>query len=144
MLELPAPVLRLYPRETVVAEKFQALVALGAFNTRMKDFYDLWALARDFDFDGTLLCQALKSTFERRQTPLPLEPPHGLTPAFTADRAKQTQWQAFIRKSALTEVDLGEEVARLASAFLLPPALATAREERFEQSWSAGGPWRPR
>ena len=52
MLNFPAPRLRAYPRETVVAEKFEAMVKLGMANSRMKDFYDLWELSRRFDFDG--------------------------------------------------------------------------------------------
>lgn len=46
LLEFPAPQLRAYPRETVVAEKFQAMVAMGIANSRMKDFYDVWTLCR--------------------------------------------------------------------------------------------------
>ena len=67
-LLFPAPQLNAYPRETVVAEKFQAMVQLGMANSRMKDFYDVWTLARQFEFDGTGLCAALPVTFQRRQT----------------------------------------------------------------------------
>lgn len=63
MLDLPAPCLRAYPRETVVAEKFQAMVLLGLANSRMKDFYDVWILARRFQFDGEALCAAIQATF---------------------------------------------------------------------------------
>ena len=73
LLDLPAPLLRLYPRETVVAEKFHAVVELGAFNTRMKDFYDFWALARGFEFEGEVLGRALAFTFEKRGTTLPVD-----------------------------------------------------------------------
>ena len=55
MLEFASPVLRAYPRETVVAEKFQAMVVLGIANSRMKDFFDLWTLAHAFAFDGASL-----------------------------------------------------------------------------------------
>ena len=58
-----------YPKEAVVAEKLEELVKLGIVNTRMKDFYDLWKLSRDFDFDGALLCNAIKATFKRRNQP---------------------------------------------------------------------------
>src|SRR5213082_2664696 len=68
LLNFPSPRLRAYSRETVVAEKLEALVKLGIANTRMKDFYDLWRLSQNFDFDGTLLTEAIKSTFERRGT----------------------------------------------------------------------------
>lgn len=66
LLDLPAPRLAIYPKETVVAEKFQAMVKLGMANSRMKDFYDVWTLSREFDFDGGVLSTALQATFKRR------------------------------------------------------------------------------
>ena len=73
LLDFPAPVLPAYSRESVVAEKFQAMVMLGIANSRMKDFFDLWVLARQFEFQGPLLCQAIRATFERRHTPVPAD-----------------------------------------------------------------------
>src|SRR3546814_4809860 len=75
MLDLPAPRLRAYARETVIAEKLQAMVALGRANSRMKDFYDLWILKRSFSFDDDRLARAIAATFARRGTALPTEPP---------------------------------------------------------------------
>jgi hypothetical protein len=82
LLSNPAPYLKAYPRETVVAEKYQALVHLGMANSRMKDFYDLWVIANDFDFDGLILSEAIRNTFSRRRTPLPEHMPSGLSPEF--------------------------------------------------------------
>lgn len=144
LLDLPAPVLKLYPRETVLAEKLHAVVELGTFNTRLKDFYDFWALAHGFDFDGELLGRALAATFNKRATPLPLEPPTGLQPAFAADPLKQQQWMAFLRKSGLAPLDLATDVLPIARALLLPPAHAAARGESFTARWPRGGPWQPR
>jgi predicted nucleotidyltransferase component of viral defense system len=95
LLDLPAPRLRAYPRETVIAEKFQAMVALGRANSRMKDFYDIWLLSRTYDFEGDALARAIAATFARRKTPIPAEPPYALTRAFADDRAKQQQWASF-------------------------------------------------
>ncbi|HEX4181207.1 MAG TPA: nucleotidyl transferase AbiEii/AbiGii toxin family protein [Caulobacteraceae bacterium] len=95
LLDQPQPRIRAYARETVVAEKFQAMVALGRANSRMKDFYDIWALAKTHVFDPDRLAQAIAATFARRGTPVPIDPPDALTPAFAADAAKQTQWRAF-------------------------------------------------
>ena len=67
----------MYPRETVVAEKFEALVRLGTANTRLKDFLDLWEIAQSFDFNGESLASALDATFKRRRTPLPAGTPVG-------------------------------------------------------------------
>ena len=90
LLDFPAPRLRAYPRETVVAEKIEAMVHLGMANSRMKDFYDVALLARRFDFDGELLTRAIRATFERRKTPLPSTTPVALTTAFTEDATKKT------------------------------------------------------
>ncbi len=68
LLDLPAPSLRMYPPETVIAEKAEAMVYLGSLNSRMKDFYDLWKLSQQFDFEGNVLCEALNGTFRNRNT----------------------------------------------------------------------------
>ena len=96
--DFAAPRLRVYPRYTVVAEKFEALTSLGIANSRMKDYFDLWILARHSDFDGTTLSRAVQATFDRRNTPLRLDPPLGLTDTFANDSQKNTQWRAFLKK----------------------------------------------
>ena len=144
LLDGPAPQLRAYPRETVVAEKFQAMVMLGIANSRMKDFYDIWTLAQRFTFDGAILCRACAATFARRRTPLPTDTPLALTPAFSNDAGKQTQWRAFVRRGRLAdgEVDF-TEVVTLVSNFLMPPMHALAAGQSFTQHWPVGGPWQP-
>lgn len=142
MLGLPAPRLRAYCRETVIAEKFHALVDLGLRNTRLKDFYDLWVLAGKYEFDGAVFAETLRATFERRRTPLPAEIPLGLTADFADASRKQQQWQAFLRRGKLRagELPLPEVVAVL-QGFLLPPLQATQQGKPFSQQWKAGGPW---
>lgn len=141
LLDFPAPRLRAYPRETVVAEKLDAMVRLGLANSRMKDFYDLALLARMFEFDGTLLVRAIRVTFERRGTPLPAALPSALTPVFAGDPAKAAQWGAFVRKSG--GADLGDlpavvaEVARFADR----PLAAAGGAGPSPSRWPAGGPW---
>ncbi len=103
LLDFPAPQVRTYPVYTVVAEKFEAMVKLGIANTRMKDFHDVWFLARRFTLDVPTLRQAINATFARRQTVLPIWP-EPLSDAFANDTAKQTQWAAFLRRNALTGV----------------------------------------
>lgn len=93
LLDLPAPRVRAYPAETVIAEKFQAMVALGIANTRMKDFYDVWLLSEKHQFDGVTLASAIAATFARRGTPLPADTPLALSEHFAHDQAKQAQWQ---------------------------------------------------
>ena len=95
LLDLPAPRLRAYAPETVIAEKFQAMVALGRANSRMKDFYDIWILTKTFDFAQDRLARAIAATFARRQTAIPTDWPDALAPAFAEDPLKQRQWAVF-------------------------------------------------
>src|SRR3990167_6196250 len=128
MLDLPAPKLRAYARETVIAEKFQAMVALGRANSRMKDFYDIWILGRSFAFDGERLVQAIAATFAQRSTAIPTEPPDALSPAFAADEQKNRQWRAFVEDVTHKPGELTEVVKELA-AFLMPHAIAAANTD---------------
>ena len=142
LLDFPAPSLTVYPRETVIAEKLQAMVHLGIANSRMKDFYDIRSLARQFSFSGARLAAAIAATFTRRQTELPTESPLALTPAFSTDKQKQTQWKAFLRKTRLdASLDLPQITDELAE-FLLPPMMAAGRRERFPQQWSFADKWK--
>ena len=143
LLEFPAPRVRAYPTATVVAEKFQAMVALGIANTRMKDFYDLYRLSETQEFDGETLAAAIRATFQRRGTAIPTELPLALSGAFAGDADKQAQWRAFLRRGQLDNVptNLTDVTERLA-AFLLPPASAAATGETFGRPWGRGG-WGP-
>jgi predicted nucleotidyltransferase component of viral defense system len=142
LLGMDPPRLRAYPRETVVAEKLEAMVKLGLANSRMKDFYDLIVLSRRFGFDGQRLCDAITATFKRRGTPLPAEVPVALTPTFSEDDSKKKQWKAFVRRSGLEERagELPELIAELAT-FALPLFETASRKEKFRSEWPAKGPW---
>jgi Nucleotidyl transferase AbiEii toxin, Type IV TA system len=143
LLDFPVPRLRTYPRETVVAEKFEAMVKLSIANSRMKDFYDLWVMARDFEFDGVLLSRAIKATFERRGTALPISVPLALSDEFSEDQAKKTQWSAFLRRLGRDAGGIPlAEVTKVLSEFLMPPAAAATQAETFDKSWPPAGPWR--
>lgn len=142
LIGLPTSSLRAYPKETVVAEKYQAMVALGIANSRMKDFFDLWVLARQMEFDGLLLSHAIAATFRRRRTPLPSAQPLALTEEFARDRTKQTQWRAFLRKGRLAvEADGLQTVVALLGEFLMPPTTALVHNKDFNKKWPAKGPW---
>ncbi len=139
---LPVPKLNAYLRETVIAEKLEAMVTLGIANSRMKYLSDLLALARNFDFDGTVLIHAVRRTFERRGTALPETPPIALTAEFSEDIGKAAQWRSFLKRAGITdaEADLASVTNQL-SAFLLP-LLAVARSgDAFQQTWVAGKGW---
>ena len=139
VLEFPAPLLLCYRREAAIAEKLQASVKLGMLNSRMKDFYDIWLLSRQFDFDGPELTEAIRRTFRRRGTELPSEL-EALSGPFVAD--KQTLWTAF--RSRLRQEHLPvsfAEVAAALSSFLSPVVAALVAGEPTPHHWKAPGPW---
>lgn len=142
ILEFEAPVISVYPRETVVAEKFQAMIMLGISNSRMKDFYDIWKLAGDFEFKGEILSKAIAATFSRRTTDVPKFPPLALTSEFSEDSQKAAQWKAFCKKTGLdvSELELPDIVNEL-NRFLMPVATAIANQTGFSKDWPKGGPW---
>ena len=117
---------------------------LGMANTRMKDFYDLWTLSQDFDFDGALLIDAIKATFRRRKTDVPSDTPLALTDEFSRDSQKARQWQAFLKKSGLDhdQADLHTVAADL-TRFLTDPLRAVQSSQNFAWTWPKGGPWSP-
>ena len=124
--DLPAPVLRVYPVYTVIAEKYQAMVMLGQANSRMKDFFDLSVVARRTELDGGTLAAAIVATFARRRTSLPTERPLALTQGFSGDAAKLRQWQAFLNKNRIEAASLGDTVALLDDLLWPPTQVAAA------------------
>lgn len=126
MLDFPKPRLRAYARETVIAEKFQAMVVLGRANSRMKDFYDIWLLSQSFSFENDRLACAIAATFKRRGTEIPIDPPDGLSPAFAADAQKQKQWNAFLENVAANPGSLADVIGMIAG-FILPHAAQASK-----------------
>jgi hypothetical protein len=134
-LNFPAPVLQAYPKETVIAEKLEALTALGILNSRLNDYYDLALLSRMYPFKGNRLAEAIVATFRRRGTAIELEP-IGLTRAYCDDPARTLQWRAFVRRSRLAE-DAGD-LTRLVEEirpFVLPILPSAAAEREFGSRW---------
>jgi hypothetical protein len=141
VLDFPAPRLWMYPRETVVAEKFEAVVYLGTLNSRYKDFFDIWLLSRGFDFDGVDLAAAIQKTFDHRKTELVADP-IALTPAFTTAEHTQKQWAAFVKRTKLNNAPATfDEIRMLLREFLLPIASALIRGMDFTAHWTAPGSW---
>lgn len=133
------PTLRIYPPETVIAEKLQAMVVLDIRNSRMKDFYDLWYLSRNWPFQLTVLRRAVFATFERRRTEIPTGLPFALTEEFLRDEGKRQQWVAFVRRLNLAADTpdlraLGQEIARF-----VQPVFAAGEQDA---TWQPGGSWR--
>ncbi|MES2642623.1 MAG: nucleotidyl transferase AbiEii/AbiGii toxin family protein [Myxococcota bacterium] len=136
---LPVTAMRAYPREVAIAEKYAAMATLGITNSRMKDFYDVWYLAMTFAFDGDRLAAAIRATFQRRETPLPSEPPVALTQEFAADAGKAVQWQAFARKARVSGSVSLDDVVKVNMEFLWP--VGSAHAPVLGAAWPAGGPW---
>lgn len=139
MLDFPAPKLLCYSRESAIAEKFEAMLKLGELNSRMKDFYDIWLLSRQFDFEGDKLAEAIRLTLERRGTHLP-----DVIVPFSDDfsRIKQVQWAAFCKR--LQHEYLPEEFGQIVSVvkhFLNPIASALLTESSPPVKWIAPGTW---
>jgi len=141
LLSFPAPRLRAYPRETVIAEKLDAMVQLGLANSRMKDFYDLKLLSELFDFDGELLVKAIRATFTRRKTPLPSEAPVALSPQFIGDSGKAKQWSAFASKSGAADVGDFASIMERVARFVVEPLKQARSTGPWKATWPKGGPW---
>lgn len=142
ILDMPHPVLRGYSKESIVAEKLEAMVKLDIINSRMKDFFDIWLLSRQFDFNGNVLAKAIGKTFKNRSTAINGDPVI-FTAAFAKDKIKQTQWSAFIRKNRLAAVPLTFFDTLAAIAIFLKPVLASLNAGKpFPSNWKACGPWK--
>lgn len=142
LLDHPAPHLLAYTPENAIAEKYQAMVELDKANSRMKDFHDIWTLARNLEFDGQRLSEAIRKTFERRKTDPPNSVPTAFTPEFYEGKAKRTQWQAFLTKGLATKEKVSfADVVKVARDFLMPPTEALVAGKIFKMHWPHGGPW---
>lgn len=144
LLDFPAPPLKAYRPETVVAEKFEAMVKLGIANSRMKDFYDLYVISRTMTFERGTLANAIQPKFERRRIPSPEGMPTALTETLTTDVAKQTQWRGFANRSGgdVAELELADIVAALRE--FLVPMMRTPDAGSAPQTWVPGEGWRVR
>ena len=126
LLDMERPSIRSYPPEAVIAEKFQAVVALGLANGRMKDFHDLWAVPRSLPIEEESLDAAIAVTFERRETPIPQERPVGLSIAMAEDTAARQRWKAYMASLELPPVEFGQVIDEI-WAMLAPSCTRLAK-----------------
>ena len=117
MDDMPAPKLRVHPRYTVIAEKFEAIVSLGMANSRMKDYFDLWVLMRNAELKQETLERAIRATLARRGTQMPAGIPVGLSDQFAADRTRRALWEAFVGRNKLDADSLDRTVGFLRERF---------------------------
>lgn len=142
ILDSPAPIIRGYSKESIISEKFHAMVKLGVLNSRMKDFYDIWLLSQQFDFKGQTLSTALRKTFENRKTKI-ISNPVVFQESFASDKGKQNQWRAFIQRTRLTNTLKNfTDVITVIKTFISPVISTLADKKTFQKNWKAPGPWR--
>ena len=142
LLDAPRPNIRAYPREASIAEKFHAMVVLGSINSRYKDFYDVYVLARHFDFAGADLARAIAATFERRRTAIPDAQPEALTSAFYADSKRAADWRRYLDRNDLPGAPRDfTVVGEVLQGFIVPAWNALRAKKPFKEHWRAGGPW---
>ena len=139
LLDLPAPSLSMYPPETVIAEKAEAMVYLGSLNSRMKDFYDIWRMSQQFNFEGGELCEAIRRTFQNRKTEI-MKLDDLVAELLDNDNFDQ-QWTAFLQKSVLIGPDTFSQVLTSISVFLSPVFSSVKSGNGFGRKWTAPGPW---
>jgi hypothetical protein len=141
LLDMERPVIQAYSSESVIAEKFEAMIALSEANSRMKDFYDVFMLSRLFDFEGPVLCEAVRQTLKRRGTPL-APAPAVFSEGFLSSKIKQAQWQAFQRRIMIADdVSLSRVLERI-QAFMQPVYLAILSKNEWRKHWNcANSKW---
>lgn len=130
-----APTINTYSIETTVAEKIDAILSLMEFSSRMKDYYDIYYLANKFDFDGKVLTEALKKTFENRGHSFTIEQFEQVM-NFDNDEEMQKKWKAFVRKIDIKTDDFST-VLKTIKTFLTEPFTAAVRDKEFTEKWSA-------
>ena len=138
ILDFPAPKLWCYSLESIVAEKFEALMKLGDWNSRMKDFYDLWVLSREYNFEGHRLSKAIELTFKNRDTSLNQE-----ITAFKQEfiKKKEKEWSIFVKTLNQEDSPSLSDVIESLKLFLLPIVEALIREKSIPKRWKAPGHW---
>ena len=143
ILDFPMPHLKGYPVESVASEKFEAMVKLGLLNSRMKDFYDIWLMIRQFNFDGIQLAEALRRTFKYRKTSLPQKKTLFAEEIYDEKSDRQTLWKAFLKKGGIGHApEMLSTTARQIEKFLIEPLDAIRKDNNFNKKWEIPGLWK--
>lgn len=125
LLDFPAPELKGYTPQTSIAEKFESIIRLGFANTRMKDFYDIWLLIQQFDFDRKELQEIIHQVMKNRGTTLE-DSPSAFLESFYGNSIKKDKWNAFLKDISHEPISLQKVVFDLTSFFaqILPKEIA--------------------
>ena len=134
LLEMDKPVIKAYSKESVIAEKFEAMLYLAELNSRMKDFYDIYSLCTSFDFEGRILYEAILQTISRRNTHTPKEPTI-FNKDFANSKGKATQWGAFKRRTSISDNVEFPEIVRIIGIFIEPVYECIINDKEFFGHW---------
>lgn len=138
LLDMPKPKLLGYTPESVIAEKIHTIFDLGELNSRMKDYFDVWFLSKQFEFEGKKLCAAITKTFlARKLPPTDIETDTVFSENFYQDQNKMTQWKNFLSQNRLEFAPvLLEEVINTLKVFILPIIKSIQKNEKFTGYWN--------
>ncbi len=143
ILDFPKPYLRGYPQESVISEKFEAMIKLGLLNSRMKDFYDIWLMLRQFEFKGANLVEAIKKTFKHRKTDIPYNKPLFADEIYDVKSDRQTLWRTFLKKGDIQHApDTLSVTAKEIENFLVEPIIAINEKVKFDKTWKSPRGWK--
>lgn len=135
LLEQIPPKIKVYSIESIISEKFEAMVKLAMVNSRMKDFYDVYTLSINYDFHGSILKKAIESTFKKRKTIAHVNPLIFRT-EFHNDKGRQRQWTAFLHKSRIADTDKNfNQIMERITEFLKPIVISIKNKTQIEKSW---------
>lgn len=142
ILDFPKPHLNGYPQESVISEKFEAMIKLGLLNSRMKDFYDIWLMTRQFEFKGANIASAIKKTFNNRKTDIPNKKPLFADEIYDEKSDRQTLWNAFLKKGDIQHApETLSATAKEIERFLVEPIIALNGNATFDKTWTSPKGW---
>ncbi|MDD4981562.1 MAG: nucleotidyl transferase AbiEii/AbiGii toxin family protein [Candidatus Omnitrophica bacterium] len=142
ILDFPKPHLNGYPQESVISEKFEAMIKLGLLNSRMKDFYDIWLMTRQFEFKGANIASAIKKTFNNRKTDIPPKKPLFADEIYDEKSDRQTLWNAFVKKGDIQHApETLSATAKEIERFLIEPIIAINENVAFDKTWTSPKGW---
>ncbi|WP_346206664.1 nucleotidyl transferase AbiEii/AbiGii toxin family protein [Caldifermentibacillus hisashii] len=136
LLNMKPPEIRVYSTDSVIAEKFEAMISLSVANSRMKDFYDIFTLLSTENFDGRVLWEAIFETFQRRRTNLEKEHPV-FSPSFAEDEIRIKQWKAFLQRTGIKEDLQFPFVMEKIRDFLFPVYDSILKEDEYWKMWNS-------
>ena len=143
ILDFPKPHLKGYPQESVISEKFEAMIKLGLLNSRMKDFYDIWLMMRQFEFKRANLVEAIKKTFKHRKTDIPQKKPLFAEEIYDEKSDRQMLWSAFLKKGDIQHApDTLSVAAKEIENFLYEPIMALNENVKFDRTWKSPKGWK--